>query len=136
MRWPCSSVIRLGEHLSEMRMLGAGVDVLPAIGLEKGGLDGPRLRRVDGAAAGFREVTRVGLGLRLQDAVHRGDQLDEFVDRAVALLRRDRGVVTHPFELVEDRVLAFFLPVEEEDVLEQLRQFRVRIDALRGSAPG
>ena len=40
------------------------------------------------------------------------------------------GVVAQPLELVEDRVLAFLLPVEEEHVLEQLGELGVGLDAL------
>ena len=69
---------------------------MPAVGLEERGLDGARLGLVDRATAGRREVGRVGLGLRLQDAVDRGDQLDELVDRPVALLGRQLGIArTH-----------------------------------------
>src|SRR6188474_2044240 len=77
-----------GKHLAEVRVLGAGVDVLPAVSLQECGLDRPRLRLVDRAAAVRREINGVGFGLALQDAVHRGDQLDELVDRLVAFLRR------------------------------------------------
>ena len=130
MRWPWFSVIRLDSTFPNCGCCGARVDVLPAVGLEECGLDRPRLGLVDRAAARRREVARVGLGLRLQDAVHRGDQLDELVDRPVALLRRQSGVVAHPLELVEDRVLAFLLPVVEEHVLEQLGELGVGLDAL------
>jgi hypothetical protein len=40
-----------GQHLAEMRVLGARVAVLPAVSLEECGLDGPRLGLVDRAAA-------------------------------------------------------------------------------------
>ena len=40
------------------------------------------------------------------------------------------GVVAHPLEFVEDRVLAFLLPVIEEHVLEQFGEFGVGFDAL------
>src|SRR4029077_4123601 len=65
------------KRLAEMRVLGTRVDVLPAVSLEECGLDRPRLGLIDSAAALRREVTCVGFGLGLQDAVHRGDQLDE-----------------------------------------------------------
>src|SRR4029079_1026446 len=97
------------EHLAEVRMLGAGVDVLPAIGLEKGALARLRLGRIDGAAARLHEVTRVGFGLRLQDAVYRGNQRDELVDRGIALLRRYSGVMPNPFEFVDARSIALLL---------------------------
>jgi hypothetical protein len=65
--------------------------------------------------------------LGAQDAVHRGDQLDELVNRPIAFLRRQPEVVTYPFEFVDDRVLGFLLPVIEKDVLEQFREFGVGI---------
>ncbi len=40
-----------GKHLPEMRVLGARMDVLPAIGFEERGFDGPGFVLVDGAAA-------------------------------------------------------------------------------------
>src|SRR6516165_2089982 len=128
MRWPWFSVI--GKHLPELRMLGAGMDVLPAVGLEKRGLDRPRLGLVDRAAALRYEVACVGPGLGLQDAIDRGYQLDEVVNRLVALFRRQSGVVAHQLKFVEDGVLAFLLPVIEEYVLEQLRELSVGFNAL------
>ena len=38
--------------------------------------------------------------------------------------------MAHPFELVEDRVLAFLLPVIKEHILEELGELGVGIDAL------
>jgi hypothetical protein len=58
-----------GQHLAEVRVLGARVDVLPAVSLEERGLDPPRLRLVDRTAAFRREVVRVGFRLGSQDAV-------------------------------------------------------------------
>src|SRR6476660_6067659 len=72
-----------GQHLPEVLVLGARVDVLPAVSLEECGLDRARLGVADRAAALRREIICVGFGLRLQDPVHRGDQLDELVDRPV-----------------------------------------------------
>ena len=118
------------KDLSEVRMPGARVDVLPPVRPEKGGFDVPGLDFVDRAAARRHEVSGVGCGLGSQDAVHRGDQLDELVDRPVACLRREFSIDAYQFELVEDRVLAFLLPVEEEHVLEQLRELGVGSDAL------
>jgi hypothetical protein len=54
------------KHLAEMRVLGARVDVLPAVSLEECGRDRPRLGLVDCAAALRREITGVGFGLGLQ----------------------------------------------------------------------
>ena len=48
----------------------------------------------------------------------------------IALLCRYPGVVAHPLEFVEDRVLALLLPVIEEHVLEQLGELGIGIDAL------
>src|SRR5436305_5171440 len=106
------------------------MDVLPAIGPEKCGLDCARLRLVDRAAARCREVASVGFGLGLQDAVHRGDQLNELVDSGIALLRRYSGVVANPLEFVQDRVLTFLFPVKKEHVLEQLGELGIGVDAL------
>src|SRR5262245_6290401 len=76
------------KHLSELRVLSARVDVLPPVGLEERGFDGPRLALIDCAAAPCREVAGVGLGLPLQDAVHGSYERNEIVDRLVACLRR------------------------------------------------
>src|SRR5579862_8311431 len=119
-----------GEHVAEMAVAGARVDVLPAVGVEERGLDRGGFVVTHGAAAGRREIARVGPGLRLQNAVDRGHQLDELVDRLVAFGIRHAGVVTHPFDLVDDRVLGLFLPMVAEDVLEQFGELVVGIDAL------
>src|SRR5215471_5512179 len=110
--------------------MSARMDVLPSVGFEERSLDRSRLRLADRPATLAREVTGVGLGLNLQDAVHRGDQLDELVDCPITLLRTQLGVVAQPFQLVEDGVLAFFPPVIEEHVFEQLGQLGIGIDAL------
>ena len=130
MRWPWLSLIRLDSTFPKCWCSGARVDVLPAVSLEECGRDRARLGLADRAAALRREIICVGFGLGLQDPVDRGDQFDELVDRLVALLRRQPGVVAHPFELVEDRVLAFLLPVIEEHVLEQFGELGVGINAL------
>src|SRR5262245_46726053 len=117
------------KHFSEMRMLGARVNVLPSVGLEESGLDHPPLGIADGAAAFRRKVARVGFGLGLQNAIHRSHQLDEFVDSLVAFLRRELGVMTHPLELVQNCVLALLPPVIEEYVLEQLGELAVGLNA-------
>ena len=68
--------------------------------------------------------------MRLQDAVDADDERDQVVDRGVALrIGRELRVFAHPFELVHDRVLRFFFPVEQEHVLEQSRQVFGRTDA-------
>jgi len=103
---------------------------LPAVGLEECGLDRPSLRLIDHAAAGCGEIARVGFGLSLQDAVHRRHQLDELIDRPITLFRRYPGVVAHPLQFVEDRVLAFLPPVKQEDILEQLGELGIGVDAL------
>src|SRR5262249_60887269 len=86
--------------------------------------------QMDRTDALAREVSRVGFGLSLQDAVHRSDQIDEFVDRPLALLSRQLSVVAHPLELIEDGVLALLPPVIEENVLEKLGEAVVWFDAL------
>src|SRR5215472_4714885 len=87
-----------GQHLREMRVPGARVDVLPAIGLEKGGFDRLVLVRLDAAAASAREIARIGRGLLLQDRVDGGDQFDEIIDAAIALRRAERSVMPQQLE--------------------------------------
>src|SRR5580698_4979751 len=106
------------KHLPEMGMTCARVDVLPPVSLEEIRFDRLAFRRVDCTAAVRLEVSCVGCGLPLQDAVDQGHQLDEFVNSVVAIAVRDGGVVTDPFKLVEDGVLALLLPVIEEHALE------------------
>ena len=108
-----------GKHLAEMRVLGARMDVLPAVGPEEGGLDCLHLGRVDRTAASPREVAGVGFGLNLQDAIHRGDQFDEVIDAPVALLRGQPGIVTYPLELVDDRLFVVSDARLEEGQLPQ-----------------
>jgi hypothetical protein len=105
------------KHLPEVRVPGTGMDVLPAVGLEKSVLNRTPLSLLGRAAALRHKITRIGFGLGLQNAVHGGDQLDEFVDRPIALFRSKAGVVAHPLEFVEDRVLAFLLPVRRNTSL-------------------
>ena len=95
---------------------------MPAVSLEKPGLDRPSLDLVDRPATFRREVSCVGFGLRLEDAIDRGDQFDELIDRQVALSDGQLSIVANPFEFVEDSVLAFLPPVIEEDVFKQLRE--------------
>src|SRR5205814_6190352 len=99
------------EHLAEIRMPSAGVDVLPAIGRKKGGLDRPRLVCLHRSTAIGDKVAGVGCSLRLQNSVQCGDQSDEIVNRPVAFFCRQRGVVPSELELVEERMLTFLLPV-------------------------
>src|SRR5260221_868242 len=128
MRWPWSSVIRLESTLPKCGCW-APEWMLPSVSPEERGLDCLRLGRVDRTAAFRCEVAGVGFDLKLQDAIHRGDQFHEVIDAPVALLRGQPGIVTYPLELVDDRVLAFLLPVLEEHVLEQLGEIGVGIDA-------
>ena len=103
-----------------MAVAGARVDVLPAVGFEESDLDRHCFVRTHGTFAGRCEIARIGRGLRLHDAVDGGNQFDEFVDGLIPFDIRDAGVVTHPFDLVEDRVLGLLHPMEAEDVFEQL----------------
>ena len=80
------------EHLAKMWMPSAGVDVLPAVGRKKGGLDRQHLVRLRRSTAIGGEIAGIGCGLRLQYSVHCGDQLDEIVDCPVAFFCRQRGV--------------------------------------------
>src|SRR5215831_3029301 len=118
------------QHLAEMRVPGTGVDVLPAIGSKEGGLDGSLLVCINCAPAIGSKVARIGRSLRPEHSVNRGHQLNEVVDRSVALLAGEPGVVPQQLEFVEDRVLALLFPVIEEYVFEQPRQFGVGVDAL------
>ena len=119
-----------GKHLPEVRMPCARVDVLPAIRLEERGLDRLGLGFVDRAAARRHEVSGVGLACACRmpsTAATSSMNSSTARSRCSAVML---GVVAHPFELVEDRVLAFFLPVIEEHVLEELRELGVGRDAL------
>src|SRR5438067_12725612 len=109
-----------GQHVAEVRMPGARVDVLPAICSEERCLDRARLARAQHSAAIAPKVGRVRGGLFPQDRVDGRDQVDEVIDSLVALLRGQAVVRTQQLQLIEDRVLAFLLPMEEEYVLEQL----------------
>src|SRR5215831_6858570 len=51
-----------GQNLAEIRVLGARMDVLPAIGGEEGGLDRPRFFRRRGAPAFGHEIGGIGCG--------------------------------------------------------------------------
>src|SRR5262249_46715463 len=84
----------------------------------------------DRAAAVGCEVARVRYGLALQNAVDCGDQGNEVVDRLIALPCCQPCIVAQQLELVEDRVLAFLLPVIEEPSLEQAGECGIRLDAL------
>src|SRR5689334_17598879 len=110
-------------------MCGARMDVLPAIGFEERALDGFRLNLIHIAAAARCEIPGIISRLYLKDTVDCSNQLDEIVDSRFTFLERETGITSLQLELVEDRVLALFLPVIEEDVLEQLGQLAIRIDA-------
>ena len=77
---------------------------------------------VDVDARRIAEVGRIRPGLHLQQAVDAADEFDQLADRRIARGRRERRVLAHPLELVEDGVLRLLLPVEQEHVLEQVRQ--------------
>ena len=84
----CASLTRLAEHLLEARLHHARDDVLPAIGLQhRRARPARRALAVEAMPATLQEVVGVGRGLRLQDAVDAADQLDQVVDRGVALPR-------------------------------------------------
>src|SRR3546814_2268026 len=136
----CSSDLRLnalslifvdhaGQHLAEMRMLGTGMDVLPAIGLQERGPDGFGFLPADWSSAGAGEIGGVSGGLRLKDAVDGAHQRDEIIDALVAFGIGQTCMMPLQFQLIEDRVLAFLFPVIEENILEQRRKRVVRVDA-------
>ena len=87
-------------------MRGAGEDVLPAIRLEELLCQTIGLGTAHGPAAGGSEVGRIRARLHLQDAVDGADQGDEVVYGAVAVGRRQRGIVALQLQLVEHNVLA------------------------------
>jgi hypothetical protein len=68
----------------------SGVDVLPAVRLEERGLDGRRVELIDPATARRDKVGGVTPGLRAQNAIHRGHELDELVDSAPGSGSRSR----------------------------------------------
>src|ERR1700753_1807958 len=94
------------KHLPEMGMTYTRMDVLPPVSLQEIRFDRLKFPLVDCPAAVRHEIVRIGWGLRLQKAVDRGDQFDKLVDSLVAFAGRQSGIVTFPFEFVEDGVLA------------------------------
>src|SRR6478672_2716955 len=99
-------------------MRGAREDVLPAIRLEELLCQSIYLSTAHSAAAGGNEIGRIRTSLHLQNAVDRSDEGDEIVNGAVAVGRRQRGIVALQLQLVEHDMLALILPMEEEHVLE------------------
>jgi hypothetical protein len=60
--------------------------------------------------------------LGLQDALDAADQGDQVVHRQVALqFARQLCVFTLPLQFVDDCVLGLFLPVKQEDLVEEWR---------------
>lgn len=112
-----------------MRMPDARDDVLQAVGIAQGLPYVVRFGGVEGSAACLGEVDGVGGSLGLDDSVDGRDQLDQIVNRAIALFRCGGGIDTPPFQLVHDRVLGLLLPVKEEDVLGEFGQLPVIADA-------
>src|SRR5205085_6514718 len=81
-----------GQHLAELRMPGARVDVLPAVRSEERCLDRACLAGSQHSAAMPPKIARVRGGLFSQDPVDGRDQVDEVVDTWVALLRGQAAV--------------------------------------------
>ncbi len=127
--------LRPGDHaaqdLLEALVLHARNDVLPAVGLEDRVADLLHLLPVERPAAHPQKVIHVGGRLHLQNAVHRGDQLDQVGDGLLALRFGEPGVLALPLQLVEDRVLGFLLPVEQEHVLVELGELAVRVVGMK-----
>jgi hypothetical protein len=136
MRSPCGGRDQAAENLGEARLLHARDDVLPAVGLEQGGLQRHGLGHGHRAAADLHEVAGIRLRLGLQDAVHGADQGDQVVHRPVTRLRVQPRVLAPPLELVEHRVLRLLPPVVQEHVLVQFRQTRRPARCSGGSGPG
>ena len=95
-----------------------GQDVLPMIGMTERRFQLLPMVTAQWPPAAFGEVTRVVGRLPTQDAVYRANELNEFIDRPVSALGRDRLVMTNQFEFVHNGVLALLLPMIEKDVLE------------------
>ena len=81
-------------------------------------------------AASLGEILRVVGRLHLQNAIYRNDELNEIVDRLIALFRGYLSIASDPLELVQNGVLGFLFPVVEKYVLEQGRKILVRLNAL------
>src|SRR5215469_16771199 len=109
-----------GECAGELGMPGAGEDVLKAVSLEHRLLNHASLRLDQFPPASPSKVLGVGGGLRLYDRIDRPDELDQLVDRKIPRRWADARVEAPPLEFIHDRVLAFLLPMKEEDVLVKL----------------
>ena len=118
-----------GECAGEVGMPGAGENVLKAVSLEHGLLHHAGLGRGQLATACPNKVFGIGGGLLVHDSVNRPDQLDQLVDSQITRRWADSRVEAPPLELIHDCVLAFLLPVEEEDILVELGEIGILADA-------
>ena len=109
------------KQVGETRLTDSRSNVLPAVRGQHLGMNGRILVRTDRPPADRCEVVGVRLGLLLQRAVDAEQQCDQIVDGGIALALGKPLVFPVPLELIDDRVLRFFLPVEEEDIFEQRR---------------
>lgn len=107
-----------GERAGEVLLPRPGKDVLKTVGLQDPLLHDVKLGRAQVTTTSASKVVAIGRSLAPQDRVDRRDQCDQLVDRSIPGLRRDAGVQAPPLQLIEDRVLGLFLPVEEKDVLK------------------
>ena len=103
------------HHLGKARLLYATHDVLPAISLEQHVTNLGGLRRQQRSATARNKVLGIGLGLYSYDGIDRTDELDEVGDALLTLRGGQPRMLRPPFELVQYRVLRFFLPVEQEN---------------------
>src|SRR5262245_32051267 len=102
-----------------MRHLYAGHDVLPAIGMQERGFQPRALASAHGTAASLGEVPRILAGLQLEQSVNGAYEIDEVFYGCIARSCIQLRVFAAPLQLVEDRMLRFFLPVEQEHVLPE-----------------
>ena len=133
----CAGVTSAFSTLLEARLLGAGDDVLPAVGLEHERVHRGALGRAErrGAASRGRSRRRRAPASGRMPSTAPTSSISSSTPRSRSAPER-RASSRAPFELVEDRVLRLLLPVEQEHVLPQRREVRRRARCSSGSAPG
>ena len=125
------------EDLLEVRLLRARDDVLPAVGFQhavarprRAARRRRRCRRRRGSTSASAAACACRMPSTPPTSAIRSSTAASRAASDVEL-----GVFAHPLELVDDRVLRFFLPVEQEDVLDRGRRGLRRRRCWRGSAP-
>src|SRR5262245_10477674 len=119
----------LGDQPPEVRVLHAAHDVLPAIRTQHEIAQRALLGLREVALAEAQEVRAVHRSLRLHDAIHRTDEIDEVRHAPILLLRRRLRMHAPPLQLIENNVMALLHPVIPEDVAEHRRHLRIGVDA-------